>query len=87
MKNRERDNDYEIDAMDQLIEAWERRGSNIVQTMSKEEYLEYCKKYKRMEKRICKQCGSEMIIRKGQFGEFFGCSKFPKCRYTENILR
>lgn len=30
----------------------------------------------------CKKCGAEMIIRKGPNGIFYGCSLFPKCRYT-----
>ena len=32
----------------------------------------------------CPQCGSPLIKRKGRFGEFWGCSSFPKCRYTRN---
>ena len=35
---------------------------------------------------LCPQCGSEMIRRKGKFGEFFGCSNFPRCRGTRKIV-
>lgn len=31
---------------------------------------------------LCPQCGGEMIRRKGKFGEFYGCSNFPRCRGT-----
>lgn len=31
---------------------------------------------------LCPQCGAEMIRRKGKFGEFYGCSNFPRCRGT-----
>jgi Topoisomerase DNA binding C4 zinc finger. len=31
---------------------------------------------------ICKKCGSKMVIKKGKFGKFLGCSTFPKCSYT-----
>jgi len=31
---------------------------------------------------IC-ACGHQMILRKGEYGRFYGCSKFPKCRHTE----
>jgi DNA topoisomerase-1 len=34
--------------------------------------------------RECPECGEELVIRKGRFGEFVACSGFPKCRYTEN---
>lgn len=30
----------------------------------------------------CPYCGSELIKRTGQFGNFLGCSRYPKCRYT-----
>lgn len=31
----------------------------------------------------CERCGSELVLRKGKFGQFYGCSSFPKCRYTK----
>lgn len=34
---------------------------------------------------ICIRCGSPMVRRKGPRGEFYGCSSFPKCRYTRAI--
>ena len=34
----------------------------------------------------CPKCGSEMKLRKNKAGkQFFGCSRFPKCRATKNI--
>jgi len=33
----------------------------------------------------CPECGSELVKRKGRFGEFVACSGFPKCKYTKNI--
>ncbi|WP_025785942.1 NERD domain-containing protein [Sporosarcina sp. D27] len=30
----------------------------------------------------CPRCASELVQRKGKFGEFTGCSAYPKCRYT-----
>lgn len=35
--------------------------------------------------RICPRCGQFMRKRSGKFGEFWGCSGYPACRYTENI--
>jgi len=37
------------------------------------------------ERRVCKKCGSELVLRKGKYSEFYGCANFPRCRYTENI--
>lgn len=33
----------------------------------------------------CPVCGGMMKRRNGRFGEFWGCSEFPQCRYTENV--
>ncbi len=30
----------------------------------------------------CEVCGSDMIIRKGKFGEFYACSNYPSCKFT-----
>lgn len=30
----------------------------------------------------CPICGKEMIVRAGKFGQFYGCTGFPRCRYT-----
>ena len=32
----------------------------------------------------CPLCGGDLVLRKGSRGEFFGCSNYPKCRYTKN---
>ncbi|MDE7436443.1 MAG: topoisomerase DNA-binding C4 zinc finger domain-containing protein [Lachnospiraceae bacterium] len=32
----------------------------------------------------CPQCGGVLVKRKGRYGEFWGCSSFPRCRYTRN---
>ena len=36
--------------------------------------------------RECPLCGNELVYREGRYGRFIGCSTFPKCRYTEQIL-
>lgn len=36
--------------------------------------------------RDCPLCGHPLVYREGRFGRFIGCSDFPKCRYTEQIL-
>jgi len=34
---------------------------------------------------FCPKCGSELLRRKGRFGEFIACSNFPKCKYTTDL--
>jgi hypothetical protein len=35
--------------------------------------------------RICPRCGAKLVVRHGKNGDFLGCSKYPACRYTENL--
>ena len=35
--------------------------------------------------KTCPKCGSQLKLRNGIYGEFYGCTGFPACRYTENI--
>lgn len=42
------------------------------------------------EERVCPRCGGKLVIRTAKRGEragkqLWGCSNFPKCRFTENI--
>lgn len=32
---------------------------------------------------MCPECGGKLVVRNGKHGEFYGCSNFPKCRYTK----
>lgn len=33
----------------------------------------------------CPDCGGELAIRKGRYGEFIACLNFPKCKYSRNL--
>lgn len=37
------------------------------------------------EAKICPKCNSPLTKRSGRKGEFYGCSKYPKCVHTEQI--
>ena len=30
----------------------------------------------------CPRCGGKLILRKGRYGKFYGCSNYPKCKYA-----
>ena len=32
---------------------------------------------------VCPECGSDLVIRKGKYGEFVACSNYPKCKYIK----
>jgi hypothetical protein len=31
---------------------------------------------------VCPRCGAGLVERHGQYGGFYGCSNYPRCRYT-----
>ena len=35
------------------------------------------------ENRVCPYCKKPLVLRHGQYGNFYGCPGYPKCRYTE----
>lgn len=35
-----------------------------------------------MAKNRCPECGKEVKLKEGRYGLFYGCSGFPKCRFT-----
>lgn len=35
--------------------------------------------------KLCPSCGAELLVKRGKFGQFLGCSKYPDCRHTEPI--
>ena len=41
--------------------------------------------YKKREELKCPQCNSRLVKRKSKYGEFWGCSRFPKCNFKAKI--
>lgn len=63
------------------------------QYAGKEKRIEHKEKLKQMkasqkeleEKKLCPYCKNPLVLRKGKYGDFYGCSNYPKCRYTQKI--
>lgn len=54
-----------------------------VTTEQKDTHVEQIKE--KFEGNICPFCGAQLIKRTGKYGEFWGCTKYPKCRFTRKI--
>ncbi|RYE55689.1 MAG: NERD domain-containing protein [Sphingobacteriales bacterium] len=37
-----------------------------------------------VEQDICPQCGGDLLLRSGTYGDFLGCSRFPLCKFNCN---
>ena len=45
-------------------------------------YQSVSEKQFKMENLICPKCNSELKLREGKYGKFYGCSNYPKCKFT-----
>ncbi len=36
---------------------------------------------------LCPRCGGKLVLRHGTYGDFYGCSNYPACRYTLKTRR
>lgn len=60
--------------------------ANNIQLWDRKDLLEFMDKPTvGSDSHTCPECGSSLIIRKGRYGSFLGCSNYPKCRYTKNL--
>ena len=74
-------NNIVIDNVDEIVDII--NSSNIKDKKIKKEHIKNIKTNlvdKDMNK--CPKCGGDLVKRNGKYGEFFGCSNYPKCRYT-----
>jgi len=33
----------------------------------------------------CPRCGGMLVMRNGRYGRFWGCNRYPECKYTRNV--
>lgn len=50
---------------------------------TKEHVQEIKKTLSNIDDNICPRCGGTLVLRKGASGSFYGCSNYPKCRFTK----
>lgn len=46
-------------------------------------FTEMEKKAPKLTGETCPECGSDLVIRKGRYGEFTACSNYPTCKYIK----
>ena len=63
---------------DNQIKGWAERETHKQEVKEYKQNLEECSKQK-----LCPYCKAPLVLRKGKYGEFYGCINYPKCRYTQ----
>ena len=76
-------NEVIIDNVDELVEII--KLNNITDKKTKKEHI------KNIRENIidndlskCPKCGGQLVNRTGKYGDFIGCSNYPRCKYTQN---
>lgn len=52
---------------------------------SEEHVASIMKKRDEIRQGICPRCGGRLVVRNGKYGQFFGCSNYPKCTFKKKI--
>ena len=57
--------------------------SDLNEEISNREHVRNIKNMKKdIDSNICPRCGSSLVLRKGLGKKFYGCSNYPKCKFT-----
>ena len=56
--------------------------------LSNDEHIKNIKNMRRdVKSGLCPRCNNKLVLRNGKYGDFFGCTNYPKCRFsTKKIL-
>ncbi len=79
LKNYNDGTKYTVEEMDYIYNTLQQAASK----MSNKEHVENIKRtQEEIKNGVCPRCGNLLVERKGKNGAFFGCSNFPKCKFT-----
>lgn len=57
--------------------------SNKADISTKEHVQNIREQQRNLECGICPRCGGKLVLRNGQYGQFWGCSNYPKCKFIK----
>lgn len=57
---------------------------NAASDMTNREHVQNIKNTKKeLDQNKCPRCGGSLVFKEGKFGSFYGCSNYPKCKFTK----
>ncbi len=80
----------EIIPFTQVEQIYERISqANLTGTEAGDHHVQFVKetiaqKEDALRQGLCPRCGGSLILRRGKYGSFYGCSNYPKCKFTYN---
>ncbi len=73
----------EILSVEQMKKANELLLNNKSELSTKNHVKNIHKQQEDVSKGICPRCGAQLVKKKGQYGEFWGCSNYPQCKFIK----
>lgn len=60
---------------------------NVRETVKNKDHIQnirnaVAEKNQKVRNGICPRCGGQLVLRHGKYGSFYGCSNYPKCKFT-----
>lgn len=69
---------------DKVVEIANKIKNHISHTHSNKEHIKKINKMKnQINNLICPRCNSKLVLRNGKYGEFYGCEKYPQCKFIK----
>lgn len=60
--------------------------NNHSDTLTNHQHVKNIKRMqKNVDKNICPRCGGKLILKNGQYGNFYGCENYPSCKFTKKM--
>jgi uncharacterized paraquat-inducible protein A len=65
-------------------------AANLIDSFSRREHVSSIKRrircrQKTIQEKKCPRCGNNLAERKGEYGSFWGCKSYPRCKFTQKI--
>lgn len=62
------------------------RKKHMKQVKKKQDHSSQTIKKSLSVQKRCPECGGNLHLKNGRYGQFYGCSQYPKCGYTEDFI-
>ena len=69
--------------MEQMKTAYNLLLSNKSGISTKQHVMNIRTQQRNLKRGICPRCGGNLVLRNGKYGEFWGCSNYPKCKFIK----
>ncbi len=77
------------DQVNTIIEQFQK--VNIVDSEQRKQHVKDVRanvqeRQKKIANGVCPRCGGALVQRVGRYGNFYGCSNYPKCKFIQNTI-